>query len=202
MSRARVLLVNGSPRPGGNTQGLLQSALEGVAQAGAQGELINLCGYSLGPCLGCERCRRDQACTQLDDDMQLLYPKIEAARGLILGSPTHNYNLTAWMKAFIDRLYCFYDFSDDRPRAYSSRLADAPRFAAVLAVCEQPDEKDLGVTLPALELPLPPLGYTLCGRLAAVGFFDAGAVKGDAGLMARARDLGRDLAQRVLESEA
>ena len=50
------------------------------------------------------------------DGMSLLYPKIIDARGLVLVSPTHNYNITAIMKAFIDRLYCFYNFDNkNRP---------------------------------------------------------------------------------------
>ncbi|GCA65007.1 hypothetical protein KIPB_015998, partial [Kipferlia bialata] len=31
-----------------------------------------------------------------------LYPKVIEAQGLVLVCPVHNYNITAWMKAFID----------------------------------------------------------------------------------------------------
>ena len=37
------------------------------------------------------------------------------ARGLILVSPTHNSNVAAWVKNFVDRLYCLYIFDDSRP---------------------------------------------------------------------------------------
>jgi multimeric flavodoxin WrbA len=43
--------------------------------------------------------------------MGLLCPEIEESKALILGSPTYNYNVTDPMKAFIDRLYPYYNFT-------------------------------------------------------------------------------------------
>ncbi|THB63256.1 MAG: flavodoxin family protein, partial [Desulfovibrio sp.] len=127
----KILGVGGSPRSGGNSDVLLQNILAGAVEAGVETEAVHLRNYHFSSCIGCERCRKDKACTGLNDGMQLLYPKVEAARGLVLVSPTHQYNVTAIMKAFIDRLYAYYDFTDDRPRGYSSRLAGKDRQAAV-----------------------------------------------------------------------
>ena len=61
--------------------------------------------------------RETNECLAFQDGMQLLYPKIRGSRGLVLVTPVHNYNLTAWMKAFIDRTYCLYSFDmNNRPR--------------------------------------------------------------------------------------
>ena len=101
----KVIGITGSPRAGGNTDTLLRALLDGATSEGVETEAVSLRDYTIAPCTGCERCRKDLTCTRFYDGMHLLYPKIEAADGLILGSPTYNYNITPEMKAFIDRLY-------------------------------------------------------------------------------------------------
>jgi multimeric flavodoxin WrbA len=129
--------------------------------------------------------------------MHLLYPKVVAAKGMVLVCPTHNYNVTAWMKAFIDRLYCFYIFDSNRPRGWTSRLNDQGRKAVVAAVCEQKSKKDMGFTLEAMRRPMEALGYNIVGELAVFNFFDRGKVKEDAEILARAEKLGRLLAGSI-----
>lgn len=176
---------------------MLERILEGVREAGAKTEKILLREHNVLPCRACERCRKDKRCTRLLDGMQEIYPKIIKAQGLILGSPVHNYNISASLKSFIDRLYCFYDFTTDRPRGWTSRLAGQGRKAMIFAVGEQKDVKAMGVALPAMHLPLEALGYEVTGELAAKGFFDLGAVSGDANLMAKALALGQRLARSL-----
>ncbi|KAF1075224.1 flavodoxin family protein [Methanogenium sp. MK-MG] len=106
----KVIGISGSPRAGGNTDTLLGALLAGVADEGAGTEYVSLRSYAITPCTGCERCRKDLTCTRFFDGMHLLYPKIEEADGLILGTPTYNYNITPEMKAFIDRLYPLLSF--------------------------------------------------------------------------------------------
>ena len=187
-----VLAIGASPRAKGNTDALLSWIDQGIVQAGLSMTTIQLRDYHVGPCIGCERCRRDMICTGQYDAMQLIYPLIESATALVLASPTHHYNVTAWMKAFIDRLYCYYDFTDQRPRCWSSRLAGQSRTALVVTVAEQPDP-DLGFALEAMQMPLEALGYRVVDKLAAQPFFDRGAVRSDASLAERFRDAGRRL---------
>ena len=126
--------------------------------------------------------------------MSVLYPEVHQARGLVLVSPTHNYNITSWMKAFIDRLYCFYTFAETRPRAWSSRLAGQGRKAVLAAICEQEDQKDMGFTLEAMRLPLEALGYEIVGELPVFRIFDRGKVKDNGEVLASAKGLGEELA--------
>ena len=198
-----VLGVAASPRKKGNTDHLVQSALAGAAAAGAATEEIQLRDYSITPCLGCEQCQATGlVCPRLKDGMQLLYPKITECQGLILASPTHNYNVTAWMKAFIDRLYCFFQFTDDRPRGYTSRLGGRGRKAVILAVCEQTDPKDMGFTLEAMRAPLEALGYEVVGQLPVYGLFDRGIVRNHAEIISEAEKLGRNLALSLARAAA
>jgi len=172
----KVLGISGSPRARGNTARLLAEILRGVSDAGGETSAVSLSGYTIEGCRGCERCRRDLTCTRFNDGMTLLYPRIIDADALVLGSPVYHYNVTSQMKAFIDRLYAFYDFTDERPRGYSSRLADRERKAVVFAIGEQADPADLGVALEALSLPLRPLGYEVVAELPVLNCFEPGIV--------------------------
>lgn len=196
---ANVLGVGGSPRKGGNSDILLQRLLKGVAAAGMVPEEIQLRDYQFQSCNGCERCRKEKQCVELKDGMQLIYPKIQEAKGLILVSPIHNYNMTALMKAFIDRLYCFYDFSDERPGSWSSRLANQNRKAIIIAVGEQKSREEGGMdlTLQTMRLCVEALGYEVISELPVLGVFGKGKIKMYPKELEKAEALGKLLARSV-----
>jgi multimeric flavodoxin WrbA len=129
--------------------------------------------------------------------MSDLYGEILQAHGLVLVTPTHNYNVSVSMKAFIDRLYAFYDFADSRPRTWSSRLGGMGKKAVIAAVCEQMSPYDMGFALEAMERPLQALGYEIVGKLPVLGIFDAGLVAADEEVMARAHKAGEDLVKAL-----
>ena len=197
---SRVLGIGGSPRKSGNSDFLVETILKGVTDEGLDTTKVHLRDYYYQPCIGCEKCRKDKICTGLSDGMTLLYPVVYESLGLVLVSPVHNYNITAWMKAFIDRLYCFYDFEDTRPRAWSNRLAGQGRKAVLAAVGEQADEYDMGFTLEAMKRPLLALGYEVVGELPVLGIFDRGRVGQEEDVVQAASNLGRDLVQKLAES--
>ena len=192
----KILGIGGSPRKGGNSDILMKRFFKGARDGGVATEEIQLRDYQFQPCIGCERCRKDKRCTGLLDGMQLIYPKITEARGLILISPVYNYNITALMKSFIDRLYCFYNFNDDRPGSWSSQLAGQDRKAIIAAVGEQSSREDGGMdlTLQAMRLPVEALGYEVIGELPVLGIFARGKVKKYPQILEQAEDLGRQLA--------
>ena len=131
--------------------------------------------------------------------MVLTYSQIITSKGLVLVSPTHNYNITSWMKAFIDRLYCFYDFENTRPRAWSSQLAGQDRKAVLIAICEQENQENMGFTLDAMRLPIQALGYEVIGEQAIFRIFDRGKIKEDLESMETAFRLGQKLARSFNE---
>ena len=187
----RILGVSGSPRRGGNSDIILDNILNNI---GADSEVIYLSDMDFSSCVGCERCRKDKICTRFEDDLTPFYEVIREAMGLVLVSPVHNYNITSWMKAFIDRLYCLYDFDDERPRGWSSRLAGQGRSVALAIVAEQMEKKDLGVTMEALRMPMKAFGYGIVGELQVLGKFDAGIVGKDPDVLQQCAELGRKLA--------
>ena len=193
----QVLGVSGSPRRGGNSDVILKHILQGVVSERLAAADVKLRDYRYQGCIGCERCRKDKICTGQRDGMTLLYPEILQSRGLALVCPTHHYNVTAWMKAFIDRLYCFYDFEDGVPRGWSSRLAGQGRKAVLAAVCEQADRADMGFTLEAMRLPLEALGYEIIDELAVFRVFARGKVKENEELLLKSTRMGERLAQAL-----
>ncbi len=195
--RNKVIGFSGSPRRNGNSDALIRSIMSGVAGEDVQSDHFNLTSIDFKGCLGCEKCRRSKICTGLVDGMSLIYPKLLSCRGLVLVSPTHNYNITSWMKAFIDRLYCFYNFENDRPRSWSSQLANQDRKAVVAAICEQESTEDMGFTMEAMKIPLQALGYEIIGELSVFRIFDKALVKKDSQAMKKAQQLGKKLALSI-----
>jgi len=193
----KVFGVSGSPRNNGNSDILLKNIISGVHQENIDSICLNLTRIAFQGCVGCERCRKDDICTGLVDGMTLLYDQIIFSKGLIVVSPTHNYNITSWMKAFIDRLYCFYNFANVRPRSWSSKLAGQGRKAVIAAICEQENEEDMGFTIEAMKNPLQALGYEIVGELSVFRIFDKAKVKEDKLAIQKAYDLGVKLAQAM-----
>ncbi len=79
--------------------------------------------------------------------MQKIYPLLIESDAIIFGSPTYFYNVTADVKAFIDRCYCFEVMSkEDRSLWMGINEVLGGRYAAVIAVCEQHSSEDMGGT--------------------------------------------------------
>jgi multimeric flavodoxin WrbA len=103
----KVLGICGSPRRGGNTELLLDRALEGATSAGAEVEKVILNELNFSPCQECGDCDETGECTT-QDDMQALYQKLEEADGIILASPIFFGSLSAQTKMMIDRFQCWW----------------------------------------------------------------------------------------------
>jgi multimeric flavodoxin WrbA len=102
MGNMKVLGIMGSPRRQGNTEVLLDKALDGAAQAGAEVEKVVVCDLKISPCREIYACRKDGECA-IKDDMQSLYRKLQEADHVILASPIFFYGVTSQVKAVIDR---------------------------------------------------------------------------------------------------
>jgi multimeric flavodoxin WrbA len=101
----KALAINGSPRKGGNTEILLRKALEPLAQAGWETELIQVGGTAIRGCRACYACfkTKDSHCGQNDDVFNEFMEKMIRADAVLLGSPTYFSDVSAEMKALLDR---------------------------------------------------------------------------------------------------
>jgi multimeric flavodoxin WrbA len=98
----KVLGIYGSPRKGGNSDQLLDKALEGARSTGAEIATVYARKLKMSGCIECGGCDKTGTCV-VKDDMQLVYPLMEEADVIILASPIFFYGLTSQVKAIIDR---------------------------------------------------------------------------------------------------
>lgn len=100
-----ALAINGSPRTGGNTHVLLETALEPLAAAGWETELVQVGNQAIQGCRACNGCRqkRNQLCVFTKDIFNEVFSKMVRADALLLGSPTYFAGVSAELKAVLDR---------------------------------------------------------------------------------------------------
>jgi multimeric flavodoxin WrbA len=104
----KILAIVGSPRLKGNTNYLVDRVLEEAAKLGVETEKIILSEHQINPCQGHDNCSSQQECLQKDDAGWIL-DRLCQADGVILATPVYYYNVSAQMKAFIDRNYFLYE---------------------------------------------------------------------------------------------
>ena len=98
----KVLGIMGSPRRQSNTEILLDKALEGAREGGAEVEKVVVSELKVSPCREIYACHEDGNCP-MKDDMQWLYEKLLEADHIALASPIFFYGLTSQAKAIVDR---------------------------------------------------------------------------------------------------
>ena len=101
----KVMAVNGSPRKDGNTALLIRTVLARLEAEEIETELIQIGGTPVRGCVACMKCweNQDGCCVIKDDPVNDIIEQLVGADGIILGSPTYFADVTAEMKAFIDR---------------------------------------------------------------------------------------------------
>jgi multimeric flavodoxin WrbA len=101
----KVVAFNGSARANGNTAILLNVVLDELRKEGIETELVALAGKDVPGCRACYQCfeKADGHCAVTGDIVNDCIDKMHAADGILLGSPTYFSNVTAGMKALIER---------------------------------------------------------------------------------------------------
>ncbi len=100
----KVIGIAGSPRRNANSTFLLEEALRGAREEGADTELILIREKEIKPCEACWSCQKTGRC-RIEDDLQEIMEKLEAADGIILASPTHVGNISSICQAFLERTH-------------------------------------------------------------------------------------------------
>jgi multimeric flavodoxin WrbA len=101
----KVVAFNGSARKKGNTAMLLKLVLDEIKKEGIKTELIQLAGKPLQGCTACYKCfkNKNQRCAVRKDSLNDYIVKMLDADGILLGSPTYFSDVSASMKALIER---------------------------------------------------------------------------------------------------
>lgn len=103
MSAPVILGIAGSPRRHGNSARLLEAALAGAREAGAETRLFVAADAGMSPCRGCNACSSAGECVVRDGGAEY-YAAIDAADGFIVASPVFFATVPAVLKILIDRL--------------------------------------------------------------------------------------------------
>ncbi len=123
MSMVKILGIVGSPRRGGNTEIIVNNALEAARSVGAVTEIILLAENKVEPCDGCGFCSKIGKC-RIDDDFERVFNKMTEADGLIFASPSYYESMTPHMKALIDRSGTFNGSAHGRTK-FDGKVAGA-----------------------------------------------------------------------------
>ncbi len=101
----KVVAFNGSARKDGNTAILLKIVLDEMKHEGIETEVVHLSGKFLQGCIACYRCfsNRDRKCAVGEDIANECIAQMVEADGILLGSPTYFADLSASIKALIER---------------------------------------------------------------------------------------------------
>ena len=138
-----IIAICGSPRRG-NTEFVLKRILTKAEELGSSVELVLLREKRIEFCNGCLNCDSTGECN-IRDDMQIIYPKLENADLIILGSPNYFHNVSGMMKNFVDRLLPFY---------YKDKLKDKKIVEVIVGASGESDaiKKSIGCFEEAVNL--------------------------------------------------
>lgn len=100
----KVLLINGSPRRNGCTFTALSEVEKTLHREGIETELVQLGAKAVQGCIACGRCKTLGRCV-FGDLVNETAPKLEAADGLVVGSPVYYASANGSLIAFLDRLF-------------------------------------------------------------------------------------------------
>lgn len=103
-----VLILNGSPRPNGNTSAMAKAFAEEAKTTGHQVNLIQIGNKDIRGCKNCDACRKtlNGDCIQ-KDDMQPILHQMRECEVLVLASPIYYYSMAGQLHCAIERIYSF-----------------------------------------------------------------------------------------------
>lgn len=84
----RVVLLNGSPRPEGNTATVVKECARAIETRGVEADVISLAGKKIESCVACYRCKENGRCA-LDDGLNEIADRLRDAKGFIVASPVY-----------------------------------------------------------------------------------------------------------------
>ena len=100
----KVLMINGSPRKGGNTSIALDEMKQVFEAEGVEVEIVRVGHRDVRGCIACGRCAQLGKCV-FDDVVNELAPSFESADGLVIASPVYYASANATLIAVLDRLF-------------------------------------------------------------------------------------------------
>ena len=136
----KMTVLNGSPRPEGNTALLLRSFLDECARMGVETQCFRLYDRKLAPCRGCMACQDipDRLGCVLEDDCSGVFEAMRDCDVILLATPIYSWYCTPPMKALMDRV--IYAGNKYYGREKGPSLLEGRRVASVVTCGYRPQE--------------------------------------------------------------
>ncbi len=188
-----VCALLAGPRPGGNTDCILDAVLDGVRAAGARVEKLLFSKLSIAPCNGCLACDKKELATfcAIKDDMTHLYRRLLACDAFIVGFPIYTARECSHVAIFFDRLKAL-----GGPKQYP-KVTQKLRKGALVATWGWPSAFLYKGVIENIAFLLRHFGVEVAEIVTGSGFWDAYYAKGSAHLdkkgLAQARAAGKAL---------
>ena len=116
----KVLLINGSPRNGGNCSILINEMVKVFNEENVECDVVNILASDIRGCAGCAYCKTHEGCVHKDIVNETAL-KFKEASGLVLVTPVYFASPNGSLISFLDRL--FYS------RGYDVRMKVGASFA-------------------------------------------------------------------------
>lgn len=149
------IAVVGSSRKGKNTDLLVDYIIQALNELNIKVDKFILDNRNISTCSGCESCLKTGVCI-IRDNMTPIIDGMKVADGYIFASPSYNYNVTAQMKALLDRTFCLNDYNN----GWKSRLSSNKK-AIVVGVCKGKTQESMGYTVECISKSLSELGVNI-----------------------------------------
>jgi len=120
----KVLMINGSPRPNGNTSIALCEMEKVFQDKGIETEILQIGSQDIRSCIACGGCSKTGKCV-FQDLVNETAPKFQACDGLVVGSPVYYASANATLVAFLTRL--FYSTHFDKTMKVGAAVVAARR---------------------------------------------------------------------------
>jgi multimeric flavodoxin WrbA len=186
--------ICGSPRRQGNSETLLDQALKGAQEAGANVRKINVSELKINPCNACNRCHEGEPCRQADD-MQMMLTELRKCDGLIIASPLYFSGLPGPFKSFIDRTNPLWAERFLQKAQKSSRV----RMGKFISTAAQVNA-NFRNSISEIRALFNSIGIEYTGEVLVSGVDKKGEAAARAESMREAYEAGRDLVIRVKKS--
>jgi multimeric flavodoxin WrbA len=150
----KILVIEGSPRKGGNTDLLSDEFIRGAKEAGHDVEKAYLQGMNIHYCVDCEACMKNGGTCVQKDDFAGIAAKLLSCDVLVLASPVYYYSVTAQMKTMIDRCYSILSSLKDKECYFiSTAMSETKEYFQTAIdtyhgfICCYPNMTDKGIIL-------------------------------------------------------
>ena len=152
-----ALFINGSPRKNWNTHKMLESAMKGASDSGAECEMIHLYDYSFKGCVSCFACKIKNAKTNglcaYRDDLRPVLEKALECDVIVMGSPVYFSYPTGMFRSFLERLLFPIMSYNVNPDGSRPRAIDRTIYSGIIYTMNCPEELAGKMNYPAILQP-------------------------------------------------